>query len=62
MTIDNLSAKIKSLEEEKTVLQNINCFKDNEHKEKVEQEIENIQNEIDMYYEMMDEAYINHLD
>jgi hypothetical protein len=61
MTIDNISAKIKSLEEEKTDLQNIESFEDEEHQERIETEIERIQNEIDMYYEMIDEAYLNQM-
>jgi hypothetical protein len=58
-SIDNISAKINFLEEEKTRLQNIESFEDKEHEELVEKEIEKIQNEIDYLYEDMDEAILN---
>jgi hypothetical protein len=57
MTKDDLSADIKELETEKTNLQNIETFEDEEHKQKVENEIERIENQIDYLYEQFDFIY-----
>lgn len=54
MTKDSLSAEIKTLEIEKTNLQNIETFVDNEHQQRIEREIDRIDNQIDYLYEQFD--------